>query len=209
MTEYLDSLRGTQWPGRCLFVWLLGAAGFLLSAMPAQADILWLQRSGDKVQAWVGELQKPVTSLPELADPQPVQREGLPALAYEQAADHFSFAPGGGDARFRAAHAGTDGVLTHYQARYGRAETKAINDLELVPTEPGGSTFRLFFKGRPANASRVNVETAAGWRKSLTPNPDGTVTLDTPIPGLYVLEVTAKVNNASVTVEGRKYEDVR
>ena len=29
------------------------------------------------------------------------------------------------------------------------------------------------------------------------------------MPGLYVLEVSAKVNNASVTIDGKKYEDVR
>lgn len=185
---------------------------FLLIALltnTAHADILWLQRDGEQVQVRIGEqLSTPVATLPALRDAQPVLPGGRIA-SVTTAADQYSFAPGEGDARFTALRAGTDGVLTYYQARHGRAETKAINDLELVPTEPGGNTFRLFFKDRPANASRVNVATAAGWRKSLTPNADGTVTLDTPIPGLYVLEVSAKVNNGSVTLNGKKYEDVR
>lgn len=190
---------------RSVAVW---AAHFLLAAS-AHADYLWLQREGQTFKVQAGELQSPAKALPALTDPGLVPLEGKPTPPYEQAADHYSFASGSGDARFKATRAGADGVLTYYQARFGRQDTKAVNDLELVPTEPGGNTFRLSFKGRPANASRVNVETAAGWRKSLTPNPDGTVTLDTPIPGLYVLEVSAKVNNASVSIQGKKYEDVR
>lgn len=84
-----------------------------------------------------------------------------------------------------------------------------MNDLELVPTIPGGNTFQLYFKSRPAAASLVNVKTASGWHKALTSGKDGIITLDTPMPDLYVLEVSAKVNNASVSIEGRKYEDVR
>ena len=78
-----------------------------------------------------------------------------------------------------------------------------------MPTTPGGNTFQLYFKGRLATASLVNVETASGWRKALTPAKDGTVTLDTPMPGLYVLEISARVNNGNVTLDGKKFEDIR
>ncbi|ODU60175.1 MAG: hypothetical protein ABT02_07205 [Comamonadaceae bacterium SCN 68-20] len=186
---------------------VLGMAALVLGALPAHADILWLQREGDQLQARIGELSVP-GALPALRDAQPVLPGGRVA-PMATAADHYSFAPGEGDARFTALRVGGNGVLTYFQARHGRQETKAANDLELVPAEPGGNTFRLFFKGRPAHASRVNVDTAAGWRKSLTPNADGSVTLDTPIPGLYVLEVSAKLNDANVTIDGKKYEDVR
>lgn len=37
---------------------------------------------------------------------------------------------------------------------------------------------------------------------------DGTITLATPFPAIYVLEVSAKVNGAA-TIDGKKYEDVR
>lgn len=190
-----------------LFRWLtVSALGMAMTV--AHADILWLQREGAQAKAYVGELRAPLAALPALRDAQPVLPGGRIA-PLTTAVDHYAFAPGEGDARFTATRIGADSVLTYYQARHGRHDTKAANDLELVPTEPNGSTFRLFFKGRPANASRVNVETAAGWRKSLLPNPDGTVTLDTPIPGLYVLEVSAKLNDARVTIDGKKYEDVR
>lgn len=185
------------------------ALACLAVSLPARADYLWLQPEGGEARVYAGELSKPLTQWPALADAKAVLPEGK-ALPLETGTGHLSFRPAAGsDQRFTATRAGSDGVLTYYQARFGRAETKGVNDLELVPTEPNGNTFQLIFKGRPANASRVNVETAAGWSKSLTPNADGTVTLDTPIPGLYVLEVSAKVNNASVSIDGKKYEDVR
>jgi len=185
------------------------AAGALFGATSvAHADILWLQREGDLVKARIGELSAPTAALPVLRNCQPLLPGGRVAPV-TTLADHYTFVSGDGDTRFTALRVGSDGVLTHFQARHGRQDTKAVNDLELVPTEPGGSTFHLFFKGRPANASRVNVETAAGWRKSLTPDKDGSLTLDTPMVGLYVLEVTAKVNNANVAIEGKEYKDVR
>ncbi|WP_028605459.1 hypothetical protein [Ottowia thiooxydans] len=187
---------------------LLASLAALMAPL-AHADYLWLQREGPQAVVRAGELHRPLARLPDLTDPKPVSSEGKPALSHEQTEANFRFALGTGDTRFVATRASSDGVLTYFQARFGRLETKAVNDLELVPTQQGSNSFRLFFKGRLANASRVNVETAAGWRKSLTPNTDGTVTLDTPIPGLYVLEVSAKVNNATVNIEGKKYEDVR
>lgn len=190
---------------RSVAVW---AAHFLLIAS-AHADYLWLQREGQTLKVQAGELQSPAKALPALTDPGPVPPEGKPTPPYEQAADHYSFTPGTGDARFKATRAGTDGVLTYYQARFGRQDTKAVNDLELVPTEPGGNTFRLMFKGRPVAASQVNVDTSEGWYRVLTPAKDGTVSFTPAFPGLYVLEVTARVNNGSVTVDGRKYDDVR
>jgi hypothetical protein len=125
----------------------------------------------------------------------------------DAAADHYSFAPGEGDARFTATHPGSDGVLTYYNARFGRGEAKAVNDLELVPTEPGGNRFRLMFKGRPVAVSQV--QTSEGWWRTLRPDADGTVGFEPAFPGLYVLDVSARVNDRSVTFEGKTYNDVR
>lgn len=188
----------------------LAAALGLLLAGAAQADYLWLQRDGAQAKVFAGEVRKPLARLPALKDPKAVLPEGATPPALQAAADHFAFAPQGtGDQRFSATLPGANGVLTYHQARYGRTETKAVNDLELVPTEPGGNTFQLVFKGRPVAASQVNVDTSEGWRRVLTPAKDGTVSFTPAFPGLYVLEVTARVNNGSVTLDGTKYDDVR
>ncbi|MGC3985660.1 MAG: hypothetical protein QM777_13595 [Pseudorhodoferax sp.] len=186
---------------------LAACAAALLLASAAQADYLWLQAEGGQAKVYAGELGKPLAQLPALGDPKPVLPDGK-TLPLETAANHYAFQAPAGDQRFTAVRTG-DGVLTYFQARFGRAETKPVNDLELVPTEPGGNRFQLFFKGRPVAASQVNVETSEGWRRVLTPAQDGTVGFTPWMPGLYVLEVTARVNNGSVTLDGRKYEDVR
>ncbi len=98
-------------------------------------------------------------------------------------------------------------------AKAGRLEIKPVNDLELVPTEPNGTTFRLFWKGDPVAATQVNVQTSAGWRRSLSPGADGSVSLTSPefpklFPSRYVLEITAKING-KVTLAGKTYDEVR
>jgi hypothetical protein len=178
-------------------------------AQPARADYLWLQRDGAKANVFAGELPKPLAQLPALRDAKPVAPQDQP-LAVETAGNHFAFTPAApGDARFTATRTDADGVLTYFQAKFGRAETKAVNDLELVPTVAGGNTFQLVFKGRPVAASQVNVDTSEGWRRVLTPARDGTVSFEPSFPGLYVLEVSARVENGSVTIDGKKYADVR
>lgn len=181
----------------------------LALAQNAAADYLWLQRDGAQARVFAGELHKPLAQLPALQDAQVVAPEGKTPAA-PAAAGSFAFTPAdAGDLRFAATRTEAEGVLTYFQARYGRADTKAVNDLELVPTEAGGNTFQLVFKGRPVAASQVNVETSEGWRRVLTPAKDGTVSFVPAFPGLYVLEVSARVNNGSVTLDGKKYNDVR
>jgi len=83
------------------------------------------------------------------------------ALPVQAAINHIVVPQPVSDLRFTATGF-DDGVLTYYQARYGRQGIQALNDLELVPTYPDGNTFRLMFKGRPVAASQVNVETGGG-----------------------------------------------
>lgn len=186
----------------------LAVAAGLLAATRAWADYVWIQPEGNQAKVFAGELRRPLEKLPALLDAKAVLPEGK-AVPHEQATGHFSVPRAAGDTRFAATHAGSDGVLIYYQARFGRVETKAVNDLELVPTEPNGNTYQLIFKGQPVAASQVNVETTEGWHRTLTPAKDGTVSFVPYIPGLYVLEVTARVNNGSVTLDGKKYDDVR
>lgn len=176
----------------------------------AHADYLWLQPAeGGGARAYAGELARPAAALPALQAPRAVQQGGkeLPLAPQAGHIDIPAAAPAQ-DLRLSASRVGDKGVLTYYQARWGRADTQAVNDLELVPTEPGGNRFKLVWKGAAVAASQVNVETSAGWRRTLVPAKDGTVQLDTPFPGLYVLEVSARVNG-SATVDGTKYDDVR
>ncbi len=177
--------------------------------MPAQADYLWLQTDNGQTRAQVGELHKAPGPLSDLSEPRKVVADGKTVPA---SADPFVLAKEEGalaDQRFAATRAGSDGVLTYYQARFGRQETRAVHDLELVPTTPQGNTYQLVYKGRPVAASQVNVDTSEGWRRVLLPAKDGTVRFTPSFPGLYVMEVTARVDNGSVKLGGKQYDEVR
>lgn len=193
------------------------AAACFAAASAAQADYLWLSRDGANganlanAIARVGELDKTSLPLASVAAPRAFLADGKSLPLTAEADRAVIAAPSGTDLRAVASRAGTDGgtaTLTQFQARWGRNETQAVNDLELVPTEPGGTTFKLVWKGNAVPATQVNVQTSEGWRRVLKPAKDGTVSLATPFPGLYVLEVTARVNGA-VTVDGKKYDEVR
>lgn len=186
----------------------------LLAPVAAQADALWLQPHADGVQALAGTVAQPAPSLPPLQAVRAVQGDAQPLQASVQAAFIQLQRPQGRggaaapDLRLQARHVDPQGVLTYYQAKLGRQDTKAQSDLELVPTTPGGNTFKLVWKGQTVPATRVNVDTSAGWSRTLTPAADGTVQLETPFAGLYVMEVSARINGSAM-VDGTKYEEVR
>jgi hypothetical protein len=189
------------------------AAALLLAALflapSAHADYLWIERDGEQAVVRAGELDKPLATLPALRDVRAVAPDGQ-SLPHTETNDRYAFVlPEEADARFTAVRAGSDGVLTWFAARSGRNGTKPVNALELAPTTPGGNTFQLFFQGRPVAAGRVNVETSEGWRRTLTSAEDGTVGFTPSFPGLYVLEVSARVNDGQVTLDGKTYRDVR
>ncbi len=193
---------------------IVWATSLAATVCAAQAEYVWVEpasaATGGKARAYVGELdgakRLPANSV-TLARIFLADEKDLP-LTPE--ADFYA-APvtGAGDVRATARRVGEDGSITFFQAKFGRSETKAVNDLELVPLTAGGNTFQLVFKGRKVNATQVNVQTSDGWRRVLRPAEDGTVSITTPFAGLYVLEVSAKVGGLPTIVDGKKYEDVR
>ncbi|MFL9925161.1 hypothetical protein PQR62_12865 [Herbaspirillum lusitanum] len=199
----------------------VAVAATLALANPAYANYLWLEKDAaakGAFKVFSGELEKPDRALPQIDMPRAFPADAAApesnSLPLTPQPDHLQIdaARVAGDLRFSARQVsvkeGGKNALVIYQARYGRAETKAVNDLELVPTTPGGNTFKLMWKGNAVAASQVNVETSEGWRRVLKPGADGTVTMETPFPGLYVMEVTARING-TVTIDGKQYEDVR
>lgn len=181
----------------------------LVTSFSAHADYVWLERdAAGAATAYVGELDGARLAPTTITSPRAYLADGKDLPLTTEAERLVIGSEVKGDVRLVASRVGEKGVLNYYQAKNGRSETKAVNDLELVPTEANGNTFKLVWKGNVVAASQVNVDTSEGWRRVLKPAKDGTVTLPTPFPGRYLLEVTARIND-SVTVDGKKYEDVR
>ncbi|MFC7289005.1 hypothetical protein ACFQPC_13220 [Herminiimonas glaciei] len=187
---------------------LLATSLFLTSAA-AHADYVWLERdTTGAAHAYVGEFEAAKGAPGTITGARAFMADGKDLPLSVEAERLNIAAPASGDLRLAATRSSDKGVLNYFQAKNGRSETKAVNDLELVPTEANGNTFKLVWKGNTVAASQVNVETSEGWRRVLKPAKDGTVTLTTPFPARYLLEVSARVNG-SVTLDGKKYDDVR
>lgn len=185
---------------------LAGLVFALLAAPLARADYVWIETAGQGARVQVGELGAPQQT--RLSDARAIAASGQTlALPVEGSRWEIPDAPAG-DLRFSARTVDAAGTLEYLHARSGRQDTRTVNDLELAPTRPGGSTFRLYWKGEPVSASQVRVSTTAGWQKALRAAEDGSVTLDTPFPGLYVLVVSARMDGATV-VDGRRHAEVR
>jgi hypothetical protein len=187
---------------------LLATSLFLTSAA-AHADYVWLERDTAGVaHAYVGEFEAIKGATVNLTAARAFMADGKDLPLSTEAERLNISAPANGDVRLTATRIGDKDVLNYFQAKHGRSETKAVNDLELVPTEANGNTFKLVWKGNTVAATQVNVETSEGWHRVLKPAKDGTVTLNPLFPARYFLEVSARVNG-SVTLNGKKYEDVR
>lgn len=183
-------------------------AGLLLSGA-ARADYMWFDDRANTLKVQVGQFDQPRTTVADFKSVKAVSADGKP-LAVESHDSSFTVRNvKSGDVRLTSTQDAGNGVLVYHQARYGCNDTKAVNDFELVPTTPNGNTFQLMWKGKPVAAAQVNVATSQGWRRVMSSAEDGTIPFDTPFTGLYVLEVTARVNNGSVTVDGKQYNDVR
>ena len=178
----------------------------LFAATAAHAEYFWIDTDVDGKRIQFGELAKPQDAPLTVQGALATAADGK-AVALDAVDGRYKVAQTSGDLRFTASHA-NDKTLVIYHARFGRQETKASSDLELVPTTPGGNSFRLFWKGSAVNASQVNVVTSEGWLQVLRPAADGSVSFNPSFPALYLLEVSAKVNGP-ITVDGKKYEDVR
>jgi hypothetical protein len=182
--------------------------GLCLAASQAFAAYVWLEKEASGgIKASYGELngrRLPVAGLTgarAFADGRD--------LGLTMAGDTISIATplSSRDLRFTARTVGDKGVQ-YYHARFGRSETKAGDDLELVPTEANGNAFKLYWKGNVVSASQVNVMTADGWTRVLKSEPDGSMKLPTSVPGLYVLSVETQTTGA-VTIDGKQYDSVR
>lgn len=177
---------------------LLGASLMCLGfAGSAAAHMVWLERSGETVQLFFGEYAENLRErtgghLDLIAAPRLVGATASPS----RQADHVSFAPvPAGDARATDQLAPWNdrerGGRTRsvYLAREGREDARAVLDLELVPTRPGGDTFTLLFQQAPLRRAKVVLIGPPSWSKELQTDAEGRVALPTPWAGRYVAEV--------------------
>ncbi len=168
---------------------------------PANAHFVWVERHEDgQARAYFGEWaedlhEKTGGRLDTITVPRAFTTSPDSALPIDRRADHFeiSVKNPSADLRFLALREETkegNKSRTIYYAKAGRSETVGKLDLELVPTDPGGSTFILLFRGKPMPKADVTVIGPPKWEKPLHTDDQGRITVPTPWSGPYVLEAS-------------------
>lgn len=80
--------------------------------------------------------------------------------------------------------------------------------LDILPVGQDARTLRVLFKGKPLAKAKVMVHAPNQWSQELATNEIGELTIKTPWPGRYVVEVIHKERVAG-EFEGKAYEAVR
>lgn len=186
-----------------------------LLATTARAHFVWLERTADGPAAFFGEWSDNVRETQDgylkiIAGPRAFAPNGT-ALAVTPRHDRLAVASApAGDLRLSAHYRPEKGeTLVRYYARHGRADTNAAQlDLELVPASAGANTFSVVLKGQPLADAEVTLFTSVGWSRKFKAGADGRVTIETPWPGAYLIEV-AHLEKSPGQHEGRPHESVR
>ena len=148
----------------------------------AQAHEIWVERdAAGPARIYLGE---PGDTLPEGGDPEFEKLKSpklVPATQAAQArkAGYIEVAAPAGDVRVTDDSVfepwGEDGKKQGviYYARAGRADTKAVLPLEIVPTAPGADSFTLIRDGKPVPAAKILAISPDKWSKSFTTDAQG------------------------------------
>ena len=179
-------------------------------AATAQAHEIWVERDGDgPVRIYLGE---PGDTLPEGGDPEFEKLKSPKLVPATQAAQvrkagYIEVAAPAGDVRVTDDSVfepwGEDGKKQGviYYARAGRADTKAVLPLEIVPTAPGADSFTLIRDGKPVPAAKILAISPDKWSKSFTTDAQGRVALPINAKGRYILSATQE-ETGSLTLRG-------
>ena len=192
---------------------LLAAALFSASA---QAHFVWLEQGATpgESKAYFGEWADDVREtesgyLKLLTAPRGVAADEK-SVSVTRANDHLTLkGPATGDARLVTGYLNDKGVLSLYQPKSGRSETAARHALELVPTAANSNSFTLLLNGKPVPSKEVVVFGPPKWSKTFHSDKEGRVTITTPWPGQYVVEVGHLDKEAGGQWEGKPYTQTR
>ncbi|WP_051669561.1 hypothetical protein [Bryobacter aggregatus] len=174
----------------------------LLSSTMMFGHAVWIEKDKALAKAYFGEWaedKREVSGklLDYIKAPKAFLGVDKTPLTLTKEANHFAIpVTGSGDVRLvedtlKVGVNKTTNVKTKgfYIAKYGRTETKAVTDLELVPDAAGSNSFTLFLKGAPLPKAPVHVFGPPRWQKEFFTDAQGKVTIETPWSGPYFVEV--------------------
>jgi hypothetical protein len=177
---------------------LVIAALALLTAVPASAHVVWIERpSADTARAYFGEMISRREKTGELLDKiQPVIfADPAVPLPQTRGADYIEVKAGGdirlADERYPPFGEGTSGVMRPMMyARWGRTDTNARMAFEFVPDALGSDGFTLILQGKPAAGSKVVLIDPDGLDTKYETDAKGHVTISPEGSGQFILRAS-------------------
>lgn len=203
-----------------MFKQSLFALSVLAAAVPAHAHQVWLERDATgPVRVYVGDADaehdrgEEVAKLAATTQVFTTDRAQTAKLSVKD--DHLEAAVAApGDVRlvndqvwkpWKAKDGKVQAAV--FNARAGRAETRAVLDYELVPVAPQGNTFTLVFKGQPLAGKAVTVITPDKWTKGFKTDAAGRIEVPVKDKGRYVLVSAHETEPANpVEIAGQKVQ---
>lgn len=194
-----------------------------LAALPVQAHYLWLEPADGKARLCFGEYENALREksggrLDSIARPEVQANDGTrAAVAVQRQADHFALAAAAGQPLLaqdtgmavkdlRKNHLGI--VKPMYYARFAAAEAEGASSLALDIRPLGNGRVRVSLHGQPLAKARLSVFAPNRWLREYETDASGEAAIETPWPGLYVLEV-AHVEPVQGVYQDAAYEGVR
>jgi hypothetical protein len=189
---------------------LIVAVAALLAIEPARAHFIWIEpEAGGRASVFFGEVQEGVREktggrLDEIANPvftAPVKDGQWQKLPFTRKDDRFAVS-GVKENRLLATESTTPvqdltkyGIGVVKPMFYARTEAadagKPHHTLDVVPTGEK-NVYRVYFRGQPLPKAKVMVYAPNLWMMERVADDSGQITIETPWPGLYVLDIVHK-----------------
>ena len=193
----------------------------LAAAMPAQAHYIWIEPVGEEAHLCFGEYENALREksggrLDAIAMPE-VKDASRVAVATERKADHLVLKAKAGQPlvaqevsmKVKDLRKHNIGIVKPmYYARFAVSESEGASNLALDIQPVGAGKVRVSLHGKPLAKAKLNIFAPNQWLREYETDDKGEVVLDTPWPGLYVVEV-AYVEPVKGEYQGDSYEGIR
>jgi hypothetical protein len=195
----------------------------LLAALPAQAHYIWIEPVNGEAHLCFGEYEnalreKTGSKLDNIAMPEvQINDDKRTAAAVQRKADYMAIAAKAGQPliaqeasmKVKDLRKNNIGIVKPmYYTRFAASETEGASSLALDIQPAGKGKVRVNLHGKPLAKAKLTVFAPNQWLREYETDEKGEAAIDTPWPGLYVVEV-AHVESVKGEYQGDAYEGVR
>lgn len=195
----------------------------LLAALPAQAHYIWIEPVNGEAHLCFGEYENALREktggkLDNIAMPEvQINDDKRTAAAVQRKADYMAIAAKAGQPliaqeitmKVKDLRKNNIGIVKPmYYTRFESAETEGASALPLDIQPQGKGRVRVSLHGKSLAKTKLNIFAPNQWVREYETDANGEAAIDTPWPGLYVMEVV-HVESVKGEYQGDAYEGIR